>query len=146
MPKVPIGRLPLATASLIFLVTFSSFEQTSSSKAVAHGSQSRITGTWRGDSECALKNSPCHDEINVYRFSEIIGRPGWFSGIGSKVVDGKELTMGTLEWDYNIESHTLKSENSGGTFLLIVDGNKIEGSLILPDNTVYRRIHLKKEN
>jgi hypothetical protein len=82
----------------------------------------------------------------MYRFSEIVGRPGWFSGTGSKVVDGKEVAMGTLEWNYDAERHMLKSENSGGTFRMIVDGSKMEGSLILPDKSGYRRIHLEKEN
>jgi hypothetical protein len=80
-----------------------------------------------------LKNGPCHDEINVYRFSAIAERPGWFLGAGSKVVDGKEISMGALEWNYDAERHTLKSENSGGTFRLIVDGSKMEGNLVLPN-------------
>src|ERR1700722_338287 len=61
-------------------------------EAEIHDSPTQITGTWRGNSECVLKNSPCRDEINVYRFSEIAGKPGWFSGIGSKLVDGKEVS------------------------------------------------------
>ena len=76
----------------------------------------------------------------------IPGKPGWLSGIGSKIVGDKEVAMGALEWNYDADRHTLKSENSGGTFRLIVDGRKIEGSLSLADNTVYRRIHLEKEN
>jgi hypothetical protein len=80
----------------------------------------------------------------VYRFSEVAGRPGWFSGIGSKLVNGKEISMGTLDWNYDAEKHTLKSEDSGATFRLVVDGSRIEGSLTPADHTVYRRIHLKK--
>jgi hypothetical protein len=136
----------MLTASLFFLVPFFCFGQAPHNKAVAHGSQSQIAGTWRGNSECVLKNSPCHNEINVYRFSEIAERPGWFSGTGSKVVDGKEIAMGTLEWNYDAERHTLKGESPGGAFRLIVDGTKMEGSLTLPDNTGYHRIHLEKEN
>jgi hypothetical protein len=142
--KVPTGRFLLA-ASLICFVSPLSFAQAPSGEAVIHDSQSQITGTWRGNSECVLKNSPCRDEINVYRFSEIAGKPGWFSGIGSKLVDGKEISMGTLEWKYDAEKHMLRSENSGATFRLVVDGSTIEGSLTLADNTVYRRIHLKKD-
>lgn len=144
MLKVPTGRSLLA-ASMICLVSSLSFAQAPSGEAVTHGSQSQITGTWRGNSECVLKNSPCRDEINVYRFSEVAGRPGWFSGIGTKLVDGKEISMGTLEWNYDAEKHMLRSENSGATFRLVVDGSRIEGSLTLADNTVYRRIHLKKD-
>ena len=144
MPKVTTGRFVLA-ASLIYFVYSFSFAQAPVGKAAIHDSQSQITGTWRGNSECVLKNSPCRDEINVYRFSEIAGKPGWFSGIGSKLVDGKEISMGTLEWNYDAEKHMLRSEDSGATFRLVVEGSRIEGSLTLADNTVYRRIHLKKD-
>ena len=54
--------------------------------------------------------------------------------------------MGALDWNYDAEKHILKCENSGATFRLVVDGSRIEGSLTLADNTVYRRIHLKKDN
>jgi hypothetical protein len=82
--------------------------------------------------------------MNVYRFSEVAGKPGWFSGVGSKLVNGKEISMGTLGWSYDAEKHILRSENSGATFRLVVNGSSIEGSLTLADNTVYRRIHLRR--
>ena len=94
MPKVTIGRFVLAV-SLIYFVDSFSFAQAPGGKAAIHDSQSQITGTWRGNSECVLKNSPCRDEINVYRFSEVAGKPGWFSGVGSKLVNGKEISMGS---------------------------------------------------
>jgi hypothetical protein len=144
MPKAHTGRFLLAS-SLICFVSSLSFTQAPSGEAAIHGTQSQITGTWRGNSECVLKNSRCRDEINVYRFSEVAGRPGWFSGVGSKLMNGKEISMGTLEWNYDVEKHILRSENSGATFRLVVDGSRIEGSLTLADNTVYRRIHLKKD-
>src|SRR5215469_6259102 len=106
--------------------------------------QSRISGTWRGNSECAVKNSPCHDETNVYRFSEVAAQPGWFSGTGSKVVNGKEVSMGTLDWQYDAKSHILESKNPNGVFRFVVGDDKMEGTLLLPDATVYRRIHLTK--
>ena len=144
VPRVPIGRFVLAASLICFADSFS-LAQAPGGGAVIHGSQSQISGTWRGNSECVLKNRPCRDEINVYRFSEVAGKPGWFSGIGSKLVNGNEISMGTLDWNYDAEKHILKSENSGATFRLVVDGNKIEGSLTMADNTVYRRIHLKKD-
>lgn len=92
-----------------------------------------------------LRAAPCCDELNVYRFSELAGKPGWSSVTASKLVNGKEIVMGTGEWNYDVEKHALESENAGGTFRLIVDGNNMEGSLTLRDNTVYRRMQLKKE-
>jgi hypothetical protein len=81
-----------------------------------------------------------------YRFTEIKGKPGWFLGAGSKVVDGKEVPMGDLEWVYDPESRTLTSDNSGATFRLNVKGNVIEGNLTLPNHKLYRRIYLKKDD
>ena len=144
MPKVPPGRF-LPAASLLCFVTSLGFTQAPGDEAVIRDSQLQITGTWRGNSECVLKNSLCRDEINVYRFSEVAGKPGWFSGVGSRVVNGKEISMGALDWSYDPKKHILRSENSVATFRLVVEGSRIEGSLTLADNTVYRRIHLKKD-
>lgn len=108
------------------------------------GAKSQISGTWRGNSECVVKNGPCHDETNVYRFSEVAAQPDWFSGTGSKVVNGKEVSMGTLNWQYDAKSHILESKNPNGVFRFVVGDDKMEGTLLLPDATVYRRIHLTK--
>ena len=145
MTRVPVRRFVLAASLICFVDSFSFAQVPGSGGDVIHGSHSQIAGTWRGNSECVLKNRPCRDEINVYRFSEVAGKPGWFSGIGSKLVNGNEISMGTLDWYYDAGKHILKSENSGATFRLVVDGNRIEGSLTMADNTVYRRIHLKKD-
>ena len=108
------------------------------------GSKSLITGTWRGSSECVQVDSPCHDEVNVYRFAEIVGKTDKFTGTGCKIVDGKEVVMGTLEWTFDPDKHALESNIPGGTFRLVVSGNKMEGTLTLTNNILYRRIHLER--
>ena len=113
-------------------------------KAQIVGAQSQISGTWRGNSECVLTNSPCHAESNVYRFSEVAARPGWFAGSGSKVVNDKEISMGTLDWHYDAKNDILESNNANGVFRFVVHDDKMEGTLLLPDGRVYRRIHLTK--
>jgi hypothetical protein len=55
------------------------------------------------------------------------------------------MVMGTSEWRYDAQKHSLETENPAGKFRLIVEGNKMEGTLTLTDNTVYRRISLVKE-
>ena len=112
--------------------------------AQSSANKSLITGTWRGSSECIQIDSPCRDEVNVYRFSEIAGKPNTFTGTASKIVDEKEVDMGTLEWTYDPEHHALESKIARGTFRLVVSGNKMEGTLTLTDNTLYRRIHLER--
>ena len=107
-------------------------------------SKSEISGTWRGNSECVVKNESCHDETNVYRFSEDTAQRDWFSGTGSKVVNGKEVPMGTLKWQYDGKSHILESKNPNGVFRFVVGHDTMEGTLLLGGVKVYRRIHLAK--
>jgi|SRR6516225_4699173 hypothetical protein len=104
----------------------------------------KIAGLWRGHSECVVKNSPCHDEINVYRFSKIEGRENAFSVTASKVADGKEVVMGSAECKYDDKRRVLECEKPAIQWT--VDGDKMEGALKLEDGTVYRRIYLKKES
>jgi hypothetical protein len=105
---------------------------------------SPVIGTWKGTSECVQSDSPCHDEVNVYRFTQITGKSDAFSGTGSKIVDGKEVDMGTMEWTFNPQYHALEAQVSGNTFRLIVMGNKMEGTLKTANNVTYRRIHLQR--
>lgn len=109
----------------------------------AQNSADDIAGVWRGNSNCMVKDSPCHDEVNVYRIAKVPGKPDWMTVTGSKIVNGSEVVMSTSDWKYDAAKHTLDSPD--GNIHLDITGNKIEGALTLPDKTVYRRIHLKKE-
>jgi len=106
--------------------------------------RSIIAGVWRGHSVCVDKNSACRDELNVYRFSSVAGRPNEFSVTASKVVDGKEIVMGSGEWKYDEKRKVVESERPA--IQMTIDGKKMEGALSLADGTVYRRIYLEKEN
>jgi hypothetical protein len=106
--------------------------------------RSTIAGVWRGHSVCEDKNSPCHDEVNVYRFSTVPGSPDEFSVTASKVVDGKEIVMGSGEWKYDEKTKVV--ESGVPPIRLALNGKKMEGALRLADGTVYRRIYLEKEN
>jgi hypothetical protein len=113
-------------------------------KTEAQDARSTIAGVWRGHSVCEHKNSPCHDEVNVYRFSRVPGSADEFSVTASKVVDGKEIVMGSGEWKYDEKTKVVESRTP--PIRLAVDGKKMEGALRLADGTVYRRIYLEKEN
>ena len=56
-----------------------------------------IAGLWRGHAVCAVPNSACRDEANVCRINEAAGKAGWFHLTGSKIVNGKEIVMGTSD-------------------------------------------------
>jgi len=126
------------------LIVVPAFSQSPAAKS-GPDDASQVAGVWRGNSTCMVKDSPCHDEVNVYRISTIAGKPGLLLVIAGKIVDGKEIVMGSGEWKYDAQKHTLEWEISGGGVLkLTVDGNKMEGALTVR-GTLYRRISLKKE-
>ena len=128
-------------------------------KARSDGEERKLAGTWRGDSLCVEKgdgdvksplqslgwrNTACHDEVAVYRIAAIPGKPGYLMVSGGKVVDGKEIVMGTGEWRYDSTKRTLSVELPRGVITLKADGDRLEGTFTLPDKTVLRRITLKR--
>ncbi len=118
--------------------------QTSGKAPGPHGGEPKIAGVWRGNSVCQVAGSPCHDETNVYRFSPVGGKAGTFSVVASKVVDSKEIVMGTSDWHYDAAKHELASAMPAASLRFVVDGDKMDGTLTLLDGKVYRRIHLVK--
>jgi hypothetical protein len=100
----------------------------------------RFIGEWRGESTCVAKDTACHDETVVYRIAK---KSGHASVSADKIVNGNAINMGTLEFRYDHDS--LICEYSQGVWRLKIDGGKIEGALTRPDNTVFRRVTLRKE-
>ena len=80
----------------------------------------------------------------MYRFSKVPGRANAFSVTASKVVDGREVVMGSSEWKYDEKKGIVACEKP--SIQLAIHGDKMEGALRLEDGTVYRRIYLKKES
>jgi hypothetical protein len=145
MPRVSNRRLLFSTL-LVTQAVFSCLAQAQHDNNDDQGTVPQISGVWRGKSDCVIKDSPCHDEVNVYRFAQIESKAGHFTCEGSKVVDGKEIPMGALTWRYDTKTHTLESENSGASFRLVVKAGEMDGTVTLPNHILYRRIHLIKEN
>ena len=139
--------MTVAKFVFILLVTWAgSWEhigQSSGSNPQSDDVRTPIAGVWRGHSVCADKNSPCHDEVNVYRFTTVEGKPNEFSVTASKVVNGKEIVMGSGHWKYDEKTKTVETEKP--LIRLTIEGKKMEGALSLADGTVYRRIYLEKE-
>jgi hypothetical protein len=108
------------------------------------GEERKLAGTWRGESLCVEKGTACHDEVAIYRIAAIPGKPGYLMVSGGKVVDGREIVMGTGEWRYDSVKRTMSVELSRGVITLKADGEKLEGTFALPDKTVLRRISLKR--
>lgn len=113
-------------------------------KSSSAGEESKLAGTWRGDSLCVEKGTACHDEVAVYRIAAVPDKPGYLLVTGGKVVDGKEIVMGSGEWRYDGTKRTLTGDLPRGVITLKADGDKLEGAFTLPDKTILRRIRLKK--
>src|SRR5689334_2215913 len=108
------------------------------------GEERKLVGTWRGDSLCVEKGTACHDEVAVYRIAALPDKPGYVTVTGGRVVDGKEIVMGTGEGRYDSAKHTLTVELPRGVITLKADGDKLEGTYTLLDKNILRRITLKK--
>lgn len=113
-------------------------------RIVFAGDEAQLIGDWTGDSICQVKNSPCHDEKVVYHIAK--GRdPDHVTISADKIVDGKAINMGIIDFTYNRSNGTLLNETEGWVWKFTVKGNVMEGTLTMPDKTVYRRVTLKKK-
>src|SRR5882724_6769134 len=86
-----------------------------------------FAGTWRGESQCAAKNTACHDEAVVFRIAALKEKPGYFSVDADKIVDGKAIHMGTLEFRFDTEAVRIICDYPQGVWRLAVVGEKIAG-------------------
>ena len=106
--------------------------------------EAQLIGDWTGDSICQVKNSPCRDEKVVYHIAK--GSDLDHVRISAdKIVDGRAINMGTGDYTYNRSNSTLLNETAGRVWKFTINGNRMEGTLTMPDKTVYRRVTLKKK-
>jgi hypothetical protein len=101
-------------------------------------------GDWRGMSICQVKPSSCHDEDSLYHF-----KPGSKSGTfelqADKIVNGKPLTMGTSPCNYDAAGQLVCPVTQGGPVLFfVVKGDEMQGTMKMPDGTIWRRLTLKR--
>src|SRR5579864_6239921 len=101
-------------------------------------------GVWRGESICATDAPACHNENVVYYVQAIPGKPDATWIRADKIVEGKAITMGSGPWKYDRTNHTLSMESEQRLWLLHVNGKRIEGTLTVPGNVVFRRMTLTK--
>lgn len=105
--------------------------------------ESHLTGDWKGESICQVKNSPCHDELVIYHITK--GKEtDKFIVNADKIIEGKPANMGTLDFKYEKENKSLVCTSKNGTFKFIITGNKMEGTMVTPDKILFRRISLVK--
>ena len=106
---------------------------------------SGVAGTWRGKSACVTDAPACRSETVVYYIKDVSDRPDVVNIQADKIVDGTAITMGTGPWQYDRAKRTLEWRTSGRVWLLRIDGRRIEGTLKLADNSVFRKVTLEKD-
>jgi hypothetical protein len=105
---------------------------------------SALEGTWSGESVCQVPGSPCRDEKAVYRVQRST-KNGKVPIDGGRLVNGKVVSMGVLEFDYDPRAQTLTCEYKQGVLRFAIKGDDMTGTLTTPDGVVYRRISLRKQ-
>ncbi len=112
---------------------------------------SKFLGTWHGTSTCVNREAApsCNDETVVYEVRRS-DKPQTVVLAADKIVDGKRLPMGDLEFVYSKAEGCWRSELSTprvqGVWCLVVDGNSLTGGLRhLPSKTQVRKVELTHE-
>jgi hypothetical protein len=136
-------RLVGIATSIVFLLTVST-ELSGKRQSDVSDNLSTIVGDWRGESACVVRASGCRDEDSEYHFSRRQGKPGWLSLTGAKIVDGKPVTMGTLDCNFDLNTREMQCDLPSGVFRFEVKGDRLEGNMTLKDGTLWRRLSLRK--
>ena len=103
------------------------------SNCTAQQTKDNIEGTWKGTSLCQVKSSPCHDENVVYHISKANGGKS-YSIQASKIINGAEDDMGTLDASYDEPKHLLTvmmkdRQERTSVWVFKVDGKQMHGTL-----------------
>ena len=117
--------------------------------AESHLVAASVLGTWKGDSTCMGNRPACKNEIVVYRFELVPGKPGVVLNYADKIIDGQRVPMGKLEFQYNEAKGELSCEftinQTHGLWQFTVSGDTIEGGLVLlPGREPGRRVKVKR--
>ncbi|MBW0006784.1 MAG: hypothetical protein JO335_03625 [Sphingomonas sp.] len=105
-----------------------------------------VAGTWEGTSLCQVKPSPCHDEHVIYRISRT--GAGQYRLDGYKVVNRKELFMGSIDFTFDASRQQLHADIVGArgssTADLKLSAKHLSGNMTLTDGTLFRLIEVDK--
>ena len=116
------------------------------------GTVEEIVGTWSGTSVCVDRQAApaCNDEQVVYEIKASPGKPNTVSANADKVVDGKRVSMGVLEFTHDAKSGSWTSElDTPGVhalWRLTVNGATLTGTMALvPSKAVVRKMDLRRD-
>jgi hypothetical protein len=127
----------------ILLLTAVAWPQSAPAAAV-------VTGSWEGESKCAVPDSPCHNEHVVDSITADRKNPAQLSIDADKIVDGSPQFMGTIECQYHADQATLSCTGKPpkqGDWEFRVCGDTMTGALTIgPEKQLYRRIAVRKNS
>jgi hypothetical protein len=108
-----------------------------------------LIGLWTGDSTCTAVRPACNNEKAAYHIARG-DRPDSISMTMNKIVDGKEVEMGTLVYTVDAAKHTLRADNDQSAVRSVWEftwsGSEMRGTAKqLPSGDVIRNITLKKQ-
>jgi len=108
-----------------------------------------VLGTWKGESICSGNRPACKNEIVVYRFEAVAGKPDVVMSLADKIIEGERVPMGKLEFQYDEAKGKLSCEftirQTHGLWQFTISGDSMEGTLILlPDREIGRRVKVRR--
>lgn len=119
--------------------------------AAGTGDLSHFLGRWHGTSTCVNRRvaPACKDETVVYEVGRS-DKPQAAVLKADKIVDGKRVPMGELEFVYSEKERCWRAEFTTprvqGVWCLVVDGENMTGGLrVLPENAEVRKVELKHD-
>jgi hypothetical protein len=116
------------------------------------GTVEEIVGTWSGSSVCVDRQAApaCKDEQVVYGIKANPGKANTATAEAFKIVDGKRVSMGPLEFARDAKSGSwtsvLETPQVHALWRFAVDGAMLKGTLtLLPSEAVVRKIELRRD-
>ena len=129
---------------ILFLATVAAMTAMAQSTKPAAGGNS-LVGDWRGDSICVVRPSACNDEKALYHFKKLGDQPNRFLLQADKIVNGQAEEMGTMECSFAPEKRIVTCSTPKLVLRLAPDGKNLDGTMNLPDGTVWRNITLRHD-
>ena len=132
------GRIGLGAGLLLILAV--------GATAAGKSDPKTFLGTWRGTSICTNRTiaPACHDETIVYEVRRA-EKPDAVILAADKIVDGKRVPMGELEFVYSEPDGCWRGEfttpRAHGVWCFIVEGRNLRGSLLhMPEKAEVRKV------
>jgi len=102
-------------------------------------------GIWKGESTCLVRPSGCNDEESVYRFSKA-PQENQVTLSANKIVNGKEINMGTGRCEYNAAKNAIDCPlPNGSTIHFDLAEAAMQGTMKLKGGTLWRKIQLNRQ-